>query len=72
MAQFYVARRVELLGVASLLEGDMEEYDKYVNELAVPVHTRCGISDVNRESVLRIQANWKRIKDSKKESDFCE
>ena len=58
MAKFYIGRKIELRGIIAILEGNKEELRNCLNELAIPVTTCCGITDITKENVLRIQRNW--------------
>jgi len=65
MSRFYVSRRVELLGVCALYEGDQETFKHYENELTELEYApkKCGLGDNNVLNIIKIRQNWDRLKD---------
>ena len=64
MSQFYVSRKLELLGICALYEGDEETFSTYEKELEELEYAprKCGCGDNNVLNIIRIRNNWQKIK----------
>ena len=64
MSQFYVSRKLELLGICALYEGDEETFTAYEKELEELEYAprKCGCGDNNVLNIIRIRNNWQKIK----------
>ena len=64
MSQFYVSRKLELLGICALYEGDEETfaaYEKQLEELEYAPR-KCGCGDNSVLNIIRIRQHWKELR----------
>ena len=64
MSKFYVSRKVELLGICALYEGDEETFTAYEKQLEELEYApkKCGLGDNNVLNIIRIRQNWQKLK----------
>ena len=64
MSQFYVSRRLELLGICALYEDDVNTFatcEKELEELEYAPR-KCGCGDNNVLNIIKIRKHWKLLK----------
>lgn len=67
VAQFYTAKKLELLGICAILENNREQIEACETELETLKNTRanwCGCGGNNKTIAKKIEANWNYLKNA--------
>lgn len=64
MNQFYVTRRLELLGICAIMEQDRKTFAEYEKELVQlkSAKQKCGCGDNTTQNIAKVEKNWEYLK----------